>query len=104
MNIFDYIQQCGKCKTACGWDFDLAYTILSDSETYRIVGYVTLPNGHRSMYKWDIDGNVENKPSNHGLDLVPAIPVTKYVSVDKNELSRFNKSSEFIKSMLAEYI
>jgi hypothetical protein len=102
MNIFDYVQQRGSCKVACGWDFKLGYTILSEEEKYRIVGYVILPNGHQSMYRWTVDGEIENPAHNNGLNLVPCIPVTTYKSIDPEKLSGYNKIQDFIKAMLNE--
>ena len=103
MNIFDYVQGCGKLKCACGWDFKLAYTILDENAKYRIAGYVITPNGHQSMYRWTIDGEVENPASNNGLNLVPCIPITTYKSVDPKRLSEYNKIQDFTKAMHYEY-
>lgn len=102
MNIFDYVQGLGKCKVACGWDFRLGYTILDDNEKYRIVGYVTNPNGHQSMYRWTIDGEIENPACNNGLNLVPCIPITTYKTIDPKKLSEYNKVQDFVRAMINE--
>jgi len=100
MNMFDYVQQCGKCKVACGWDFKLGYTILDETQKYRIVGYIIMPNGHQSMYRWTVDGQIENPAQNNGLNLVPVIPITTYKAVDPSLLSGYNKIQDFTKAML----
>lgn len=103
MNIFDYVQQSGKCKTACGWDFRLGYTILDENEKYRIVGYVIDPNGYEMLYRWAVDGEVQNPAHNNGLNLVPCIAITTYKSIDPSKLSEYTKVQEFTKAMLNEY-
>lgn len=96
ITVLDFITAGGKCVTAAGWDFQICYV---DTEIkYSICGYVTNPRGIKSIHKWDKDGNPENLPLNHGLNLVPTVPITKYYMIDKKEMNNFTKVQDLTKS------
>ena len=97
MNIKEYIIQNGKVKSKSGWEFVFRQFL---KEKYCIDGFLITPDHHHLQCRWDEDGIPINLPTNHGLDLMPCIPVTSYVMVDKDRLKQYTTAEDFMYDQL----
>lgn len=100
VTVFDFINAGGKCKT--GWEFQICY--LDKDTDYCICGYVSSPNGMKNLHKRDKDGKPQNLPLTHGLNLIPAVPITTYHLIDMKQMENFDKVQDLIKSEVERII
>ncbi len=96
ITVLDFVNAGGRARTAAGYEFQLSY--IAKDQPYPIVGYVINPAGVKSLHKWDINGNPENLPLTHGLNLIPVVPIITYHMIDVKKLNEFDKVQDLINS------
>ena len=96
ITILDFVNNLGKVRTAAGWDVNICY--VDKDNDYPICGYVINPNGTKNLYHWAENGKPENLPLNHGMNLIPVVPITEYHMIDIKRMKDFDKVQDLVKS------
>lgn len=76
MNFFAFINNKGVVKTAAGHNIE--DITLHEKEKYCIKGNIVWGTGYRMPMIWESNGSPNNLPLNHGLNLIPVVPILDF--------------------------
>lgn len=92
MNIIEFINGGGKCRSISGHDFNLVE--IDCNSPYPIKGYLQMDN-FKYDCEWSVNGTPYNLPSTYQYYLKPLVRIENYVTVNSDELSNFKSVKEF---------
>lgn len=89
MNFVAFIEDEGIVKCASGHNI-VGLKIDYSEKHYPIKGYVIWDSGYKMPMTWNENGLPHNLPLNHGLNLIPIVPIVSYEPLPKEEVLKYS--------------
>ena len=89
MNFVAFIEDKGIVKSASGHKVEDLIVDRSDLN-YPIKGHIVWDSGYRMPMMWNKNGLPHNLPLNHGVNLIPIVPIIKYESLSKEGVLKYS--------------